>query len=67
MCNGKLAAVLSTPSISLKASNFLLVLLLFLKVGDRIVSINGQSLNGLSHADAVNLLKNAYGTIILQV
>ncbi|XP_075855000.1 inaD-like protein isoform X3 [Microcebus murinus] len=38
-----------------------------LKVGDRIVSINGQPLDGLSHADAVNLLKNAYGRIILQV
>ncbi|XP_060062302.1 inaD-like protein isoform X2 [Erinaceus europaeus] len=38
-----------------------------LKVGDRIVSINGQALDGLSHADVVNLLKNAYGRIILQV
>uniref|UniRef100_A0A8C3YJH6 InaD-like protein n=1 Tax=Catagonus wagneri TaxID=51154 RepID=A0A8C3YJH6_9CETA len=38
-----------------------------LKVGDRIVSINGQPLDGLSHADVVNLLKNAYGRIILQV
>uniref|UniRef100_A0A493TYJ4 PDZ domain-containing protein n=1 Tax=Anas platyrhynchos platyrhynchos TaxID=8840 RepID=A0A493TYJ4_ANAPP len=38
-----------------------------LRVGDRIVSINGQPLDGLSHADAVNLLKNAYGSIILQV
>uniref|UniRef100_A0A670JIP6 PATJ crumbs cell polarity complex component n=1 Tax=Podarcis muralis TaxID=64176 RepID=A0A670JIP6_PODMU len=38
-----------------------------LKVGDRIVSINGQPLDGLSHADAVNLLKNAFGSIILQV
>ncbi|XP_012018066.3 inaD-like protein isoform X2 [Ovis aries] len=38
-----------------------------LKVGDRIVSINGQTLDGLSHADVVNLLKNAYGRIILQV
>nr|XP_055218160.1 inaD-like protein isoform X3 [Gorilla gorilla gorilla] len=38
-----------------------------LKVGDRIVSINGQPLDGLSHADVVNLLKNAYGHIILQV
>ncbi|XP_074237024.1 inaD-like protein isoform X7 [Saimiri boliviensis] len=37
-----------------------------LKVGDRIVSINGQPLDGLSHADVVNLLKNAYGRIILQ-
>nr|KAF6444732.1 PATJ crumbs cell polarity complex component [Molossus molossus] len=38
-----------------------------LKVGDRIVSINGEPLDGLSHADVVNLLKNAYGRIILQV
>lgn len=38
-----------------------------LKVGDRIVSINGQPLDGLSHAAVVNLLKNAYGRIILQV
>ncbi|NXH22744.1 INADL protein, partial [Bucco capensis] len=38
-----------------------------LRVGDRIVSINGQPLDGLSHADAVNLLKNAFGSIILQV
>ncbi|XP_078525731.1 inaD-like protein isoform X2 [Lissotriton helveticus] len=38
-----------------------------LKVGDRIISINGQPLDGLAHADVVNLLKNAYGSIILQV
>ncbi|KAM4871569.1 inaD-like protein [Thomomys bottae] len=38
-----------------------------LKVGDRIVSINSQPLDGLSHTDVVNLLKNAYGRIILQV
>ncbi|XP_011796950.1 PREDICTED: inaD-like protein [Colobus angolensis palliatus] len=38
-----------------------------LKVGDRIVSINGQPLDGLSHADVVNLLKNTFGRIILQV
>nr|XP_033771937.1 inaD-like protein isoform X2 [Geotrypetes seraphini]XP_033771938.1 inaD-like protein isoform X2 [Geotrypetes seraphini]XP_033771939.1 inaD-like protein isoform X2 [Geotrypetes seraphini]XP_033771940.1 inaD-like protein isoform X2 [Geotrypetes seraphini]XP_033771941.1 inaD-like protein isoform X2 [Geotrypetes seraphini]XP_033771942.1 inaD-like protein isoform X2 [Geotrypetes seraphini] len=38
-----------------------------LKVGDRIVSINRQPLDGLSHAEVVNLLKNAYGSIILQV
>ncbi|XP_063154111.1 inaD-like protein isoform X3 [Candoia aspera] len=38
-----------------------------LRVGDRIVSINGQPLDGLSHADVVNLLKNAFGSIILQV
>ncbi|XP_073499882.1 inaD-like protein isoform X2 [Phyllobates terribilis] len=38
-----------------------------LKVGDRIVSINKQPLDGLSHADVVNILKNAYGSITLQV
>ncbi|XP_048109095.1 inaD-like protein isoform X3 [Alosa alosa] len=38
-----------------------------LKVGDRIVSINSQTLDGLSHAEVVNTLKNAYGDIILQV
>lgn len=31
------------------------------------MSINGQPLDGLSHTDAVNLLKNAFGRIILQV
>ncbi|XP_053326320.1 inaD-like protein [Spea bombifrons] len=38
-----------------------------LKVGDRIVSINQQPLDGLSHSNVVNILKNAYGSIILQV
>nr|XP_015211664.1 PREDICTED: inaD-like protein isoform X1 [Lepisosteus oculatus] len=38
-----------------------------LKVGDRIVSINGQSLDGLAHGEVVNLLKNAFGSISLQV
>ncbi|XP_064790839.1 inaD-like protein isoform X2 [Oncorhynchus masou masou] len=38
-----------------------------LQVGDRIVSINAQSLDGLSHGDVVTMLKNAYGSIILQV
>ncbi|XP_045061262.1 inaD-like protein isoform X3 [Coregonus clupeaformis] len=38
-----------------------------LKVGDRIVSINAQSLDGMSHGDVVTMLKNAYGSIILQV
>ena len=38
-----------------------------LQVGDRIVSINAQSLDGLSHGDVVTMLKNAYGNIILQV
>lgn len=31
------------------------------------MSINGQPLDGLSHTDTVNLLKNAFGRIILQV
>ncbi|XP_075688825.1 inaD-like protein isoform X2 [Rhinoderma darwinii] len=38
-----------------------------LKVGDRIISINKQPLDGMSHADVVNVLKNAYGSIALQV
>ncbi|XP_036378484.1 multiple PDZ domain protein-like [Megalops cyprinoides] len=38
-----------------------------LKVGDRIVSINGQSLDGLTHGEVVNMLKNAFGSISLQV
>ncbi|XP_018411979.1 PREDICTED: multiple PDZ domain protein [Nanorana parkeri] len=38
-----------------------------LRVGDRIVSICGTSTEGMSHAQAVSLLKNASGTIELQV
>ncbi|KAL2089671.1 hypothetical protein ACEWY4_014359 [Coilia grayii] len=38
-----------------------------LKVGDRIVYINSQPLDGLSHAEVVDTLKNAYGDITLQV
>ncbi|XP_041792121.1 inaD-like protein [Chelmon rostratus] len=38
-----------------------------LKVGDRIVSINSRSVDGLSHADVVAMLKNSYGNISLQV
>ncbi|XP_027146407.1 multiple PDZ domain protein-like [Larimichthys crocea] len=38
-----------------------------LKVGDRIVNINGQSVDGLSHSEVVTLLKNSYGNISLQV
>ncbi|XP_037837268.1 inaD-like protein isoform X2 [Kryptolebias marmoratus] len=38
-----------------------------LKVGDRIVSINGQSVDGLSHSEVVTMLKNSYGNISLQV
>uniref|UniRef100_A0A7N8WRI7 PATJ crumbs cell polarity complex component n=1 Tax=Mastacembelus armatus TaxID=205130 RepID=A0A7N8WRI7_9TELE len=38
-----------------------------LKVGDRIVSINGQCVDGLSHTEVVTMLKNSYGNISLQV
>ncbi|XP_028985124.1 multiple PDZ domain protein isoform X3 [Betta splendens] len=38
-----------------------------LKIGDRIVSICGTSAEGLSHSQAVALLKNATGTVQLQV
>uniref|UniRef100_A0AAV2KNQ6 PDZ domain-containing protein n=1 Tax=Knipowitschia caucasica TaxID=637954 RepID=A0AAV2KNQ6_KNICA len=38
-----------------------------LKVGDRIVSINGQSVDALSHSDVVSLLKNSFGLISLKV
>ncbi|KAM9461866.1 inaD-like protein isoform 3-T4 [Clarias gariepinus] len=38
-----------------------------LKVGDRIVSINSHSLDGLTHGEVVTMLKNAYGSIVLQV
>lgn len=31
------------------------------------MSINSQSLDGLSHAEVVDMLKNAYGDIVLQV
>ncbi|XP_030050152.1 multiple PDZ domain protein isoform X2 [Microcaecilia unicolor] len=38
-----------------------------LRVGDRIVSICGTSTDGMTHSKAVSLLKNATGTIELQV
>ncbi|XP_065601565.1 multiple PDZ domain protein isoform X2 [Cyrtonyx montezumae] len=38
-----------------------------LRVGDRIVSISGTSTEGMTHSQAVNILKNASGTIELQV
>ncbi|NXG86153.1 MPDZ protein, partial [Stercorarius parasiticus] len=38
-----------------------------LRVGDRIVSICGTSAEGMTHSQAVSLLKNASGTIELQV
>lgn len=38
-----------------------------LQIGDRIVSICGTSAEGMSHSQAVTLLKNATGTVQLQV
>ncbi|NXU95613.1 MPDZ protein, partial [Xiphorhynchus elegans] len=38
-----------------------------LRVGDRIVSISGTSTEGMTHSQAVNILKNASGTIELRV
>ncbi|XP_060093294.1 multiple PDZ domain protein isoform X18 [Heteronotia binoei] len=37
-----------------------------LRVGDRIVSISGTSTEGMTHSQAVSLLKNALGTIEIQ-
>lgn len=38
-----------------------------LKRGDRIISVNGQSLEGATHEQAVSILKNSTGTITLHV
>ncbi|XP_061834471.1 inaD-like protein isoform X2 [Nerophis lumbriciformis] len=38
-----------------------------LKVGDRIISVNNQSVEGLSHDDVVNMMKHTHGDICLQV
>lgn len=40
---------------------------LFVQIGDRIIKICGTSAEGMSHSQAVSLLKNATGTIHLQV
>ncbi|CAB4065132.1 MPDZ [Lepeophtheirus salmonis] len=38
-----------------------------LKRGDQIVSVNNISLEGLTHQDAVNILKNCEGTVTIQI
>ena len=38
-----------------------------LKRGDQILSVNGQSLEGCTHEEAVNILKNAKGNVTLMV
>ncbi|XP_053394216.1 multiple PDZ domain protein-like isoform X9 [Mercenaria mercenaria] len=38
-----------------------------LKRGDQILTVNGSSLDGLTHEEAVNILKNAKGSVIMNV
>lgn len=38
-----------------------------LQQGDQIVAVNDQSLEGVTHEEAVNILKNAKGTVVLTV
>ena len=38
-----------------------------LKRGDQIISVNGESLEGVTHEQAVGILKRAKGTIVLNV
>ncbi|XP_046567896.1 multiple PDZ domain protein-like [Haliotis rubra] len=38
-----------------------------LKRGDQILAVNGKSLDGLTHDEAVNILKNARGKVTLSV
>jgi C-terminal processing protease CtpA/Prc len=38
-----------------------------LKRGDQILTVNSISLEGLSHQEAVNILKNCEGNVILQI
>ncbi|XP_078575731.1 multiple PDZ domain protein-like [Branchiostoma floridae x Branchiostoma japonicum] len=38
-----------------------------LRVGDRILSINGQALEGVTHAQAVNMLMQTTGRVVLEV
>jgi C-terminal processing protease CtpA/Prc len=38
-----------------------------LKRGDQLIAVNGESLDGLTHDQAVAMLKQTEGTIILTV
>ena len=38
-----------------------------LKRGDQIIAVNGVSLEGITHEDAVNILKKSKGLITLSV
>eukprot|EP00066_Takifugu_rubripes_P029601 XP_011618867.1 PREDICTED: multiple PDZ domain protein-like [Takifugu rubripes] len=38
-----------------------------LKRGDQIIAVNGHCLEGVTHAEAVDLLKRSKGTVILTV
>ena len=38
-----------------------------LKRGDQLIAVNGQSLEGITHEEAVNILKNARGNIDLTI
>ncbi|TRY75653.1 hypothetical protein TCAL_00503 [Tigriopus californicus] len=38
-----------------------------LKRGDQILSVNGKALEGLTHLDAVNILKNCEGTVTFKI
>ncbi|XP_063770117.1 multiple PDZ domain protein isoform X4 [Pseudophryne corroboree] len=53
--------------IAMMHANGVVALTQKLRVGDRIVSICGTSTEGMTHSQAVSLLKNATGTIELQV
>jgi C-terminal processing protease CtpA/Prc len=41
--------------------------MIYLQVGDKILSINGVSTDGMNHEQVVNLLKSSTDSITLQV
>lgn len=60
---------IAQASVSLSSQLLLQMAVCFslLQVGDRIVTIGGTSTEGMTHTQAVNLLKNASGSIEMQV